>query len=128
MQKHLYDCDLGCPVQNTLQFIAGKWKSVILYHLLQDEVLRFSELQRKLPYVSKRMLAKQLVELETDGILIKHRYDTIPVKSDYRLSKLGLSLSPVINAMVVWGEAYIDALATQDKQAIKPLRCSIVDY
>ncbi|SUP61619.1 Uncharacterized HTH-type transcriptional regulator yybR [Weissella viridescens] len=43
--RKLYDCDVGCPVQNTLQFIAGKWKSVILYHLFENTVLRFSELQ-----------------------------------------------------------------------------------
>lgn len=45
--RKLYDCDVGCPVQNTLQFIAGKWKSVILYHLFENTVLRFSELQEK---------------------------------------------------------------------------------
>lgn len=108
--RMFYDCDPGCPVQNTLQFISGKWKSVILYHLFKDEVLRFSELQRKLPYVSKRMLAKQLAELESDGILTKQVYPTVPIKTDYRISQLGSTLSPVIDAMAKWGLAYIDEM------------------
>ncbi|CAH1851022.1 winged helix-turn-helix transcriptional regulator [Convivina intestini] len=105
--RKIYDCDPGCPVQNTLQFIAGKWKSVILYHLFQAGVLRFSELQRKLPYVSKRMLAKQLAELEADGLIIKRIYPVIPVKTEYRLSDFGQSFQPVILAMEAWGDNYI---------------------
>lgn len=104
--KEIYDCDLGCPVQNTLQFISGKWKSVILYHIFKNEVLRFSELQAKLPYVSKRMLAKQLSELEEDGILDKQIYPVIPVKTEYRVTELGSSLYPVIEAMEIWGTNY----------------------
>ncbi len=104
--KEIYDCDLGCPVQNTLQFISGKWKGVILYHIFKNDVLRFSELQTKLPYVSKRMLAKQLSELEADGILDKRVYPVIPVKTEYRVTKLGSSLYPVIDAMEIWGTNY----------------------
>jgi len=104
--KEIYDCDLGCPVQNTLQFISGKWKSVILYHIFKNDVLRFSELQAKLPYVSKRMLAKQLSELEADGILDKRVYPVIPVKTEYRVTQLGSSLYPVIEAMEIWGTNY----------------------
>ena len=104
--KEIYDCDLGCPVQNTLQFISGKWKSVILYHIFKNDVLRFSELQAKLPYVSKRMLAKQLSELEADGILDKQIYPVIPVKTEYRVTKLGSRLYPVIEAMEIWGTNY----------------------
>jgi len=102
----LYDCDLGCPVQNTLQFIAGKWKSVILYHIFQNNVLRFSELQSKLPYVSKRMLARQLAELEQDGIINKRIYPVVPVKTEYRMTPFGQTLLPVITAMERWGNNY----------------------
>lgn len=108
MMRKLYDCDVGCPVQNTLQFIAGKWKSVILYHLFENTVLRFSELQEKLPYVSKRMLAKQLAELEDDGVIHKTVYPVVPVKTEYRVTKFGATLKPVIQAMAVWGENYAD--------------------
>ncbi|MCZ2491687.1 winged helix-turn-helix transcriptional regulator [Dellaglioa carnosa] len=103
----VYDCDVGCPVQNTLQFISGKWKTVILYHIFENEVLRFSELQTKLPYVSKRMLARQLAELENDGIIDKHIYPVIPVKTEYRMTIFGKTFLPVVRAMEQWGNDYI---------------------
>lgn len=111
--REVYNCDEGCPVQNTLQFIAGKWKCVILYHLIQDRTLRFSGLQRKLPYVSKRMLAKQLRELEEDGIIEKTIYPVIPVKTEYQLTPFGYSLTPVIEAMEKWGQGY-NAIVAKD--------------
>lgn len=103
----VYDCDVGCPVQNTLQFISGKWKTVILYHIFENEVLRFSELQTKLPYVSKRMLARQLAELENDGIIDKRIYPVIPVKTEYRMTIFGETFLPVVRAMEQWGNDYI---------------------
>ncbi|MHC9533257.1 winged helix-turn-helix transcriptional regulator [Dellaglioa sp. L3N] len=109
--REMYNCDLGCPVQNTLQFINGKWKSVILYHLFENKVLRFSELQKKLPYVSKRMLARQLAELEVDGIIVKQCYPVIPVKTEYRMTDFGNTLQPVIKAMGNWGDMYIEKVS-----------------
>ncbi|GBA84023.1 hypothetical protein LJCM1130_19220 [Lactobacillus paragasseri] len=47
MQRHIFNCSNGCPVESTLQIISGKWKSVILYHLIKNKVCRFSELQKK---------------------------------------------------------------------------------
>lgn len=56
------------------------------------------------------MLAKQLAELETDGILEKRIYPTVPVKTDYRMTDLGNSLYPVIEAMDQWGNHYSESL------------------
>ncbi|UQS83100.1 winged helix-turn-helix transcriptional regulator [Bombilactobacillus thymidiniphilus] len=111
--REVFDCDLGCPIQNTLQFISGKWKSVILYHLFDNAVLRFSELENKLPYVSKRMLAKQLSELENDDLIVKKVYPVVPPKTEYRLTDFGRTLMPVISAMEQWGNAYSQKLAHQ---------------
>ena len=58
-----YDCAVGCPVEATLDLIDGKWKGVILYHLLEDTV-RFNELGRRLSRITQRMLTRQLRELE----------------------------------------------------------------
>lgn len=113
LMREVYDCDLGCPVQNTLQFISGKWKSVILYHLFENKVLRFSEFEIKLPYVSKRMLAKQLSELEADGLIDKTIYPVVPVKTEYRLTEFGKSLYPVIRAMEIWGDDYAQMVARE---------------
>lgn len=111
--KELYNCDVGCPIQNTLQVISGKWKSVILYHLFEFDVLRFSELQAKLPYVTKRMLARQLAELEEDNIINKKIYATIPVKTEYSISEFGKTLQPVIKSMEIWGTDYNDVYTSK---------------
>lgn len=106
MKRQVFDCMQGCPVESTLQIISGKWKSVILFHLIENEVCRFGELQRLMPNCSRRMLALQLSELEQDGILLKTIYPVIPPKTEYRLTELGETLTPVIEEMNKWGQMY----------------------
>lgn len=113
MQRHIYDCQTGCPVESTLQFIAGKWKSVILYHLYMEETCHFGQLNREIPACSQRMLALQLGELEQDGIVKKTTYQTKPLKTDYTLTEFGKSLQPVIMAMAKWGEQYNKIASTK---------------
>lgn len=67
-----YDCSAGCPVEAALEQIAGKWKGLIIYHLMEG-TLRFSELSRRVKKVTQRSLTKQLRELEADGIVGQHR-------------------------------------------------------
>ncbi len=106
MKRQVFDCTEGCPVESTLQIISGKWKSVILFHLIKHEICRFSELQRLMPDCSKRMLALQLNELEADDIIQKTIYPVMPPKTEYQLSEFGKTLIPVIDEMVKWGELY----------------------
>ena len=93
----------SCSLENTLNIISGKWKSVIIYHLLKREVCRFSELQKLIPECSKRMLALQLKELEKAKIINKKVYPVVPPKTEYSLTDLGKTLFPVIKAMDEWG-------------------------
>jgi DNA-binding HxlR family transcriptional regulator len=98
----------GCPVETTLGFIDGKWKGVILYHLLiADSSLRFSELRRRLPAVTQRMLTKQLRELEEQGLVTRTVFPVVPPRVDYGLTALGHSMRPVIQALEQWGSRHI---------------------
>jgi DNA-binding HxlR family transcriptional regulator len=101
-----YTCALGCPVEATLDLIGGKWKAIILYHL-RDQVLRFNELQRRLTGISQRLLTKQLRELEEVGFVSRTVYAEVPPKVEYRLTKKGETLRPVIRALEIWGEDYL---------------------
>ncbi len=92
------DCSPGCAVEATLQFIDGKWKGVVLFHLL-DRTLRFNEIRRLLPNVTPRMLTTQLRELEADGFIDRTVYAQVPPKVEYSLTPLGRSLEPVVLAL-----------------------------
>src|SRR3954464_361861 len=90
-----YDCAAGCPVEATLDLIDGKWKAVILYHLL-DATIRFNELGRRLSKrISQRMLTRQLRELEGEGLIHREVYAEVPLRVEYSLTNLGRSLEPV---------------------------------
>ena len=102
----------NCPVEATLDLIGGKYKSWILFHLV-DTVLRFSELQRLIPQSTPKMLTQQLRELEEDGLILRTIYPVIPPKTDYRLTDFGKSIIPVLNAMCDWGTQYLDSLGVK---------------
>ncbi|MEO1318194.1 MAG: helix-turn-helix domain-containing protein [Pseudomonadota bacterium] len=100
-----YDCSDGCPVEAALEQIAGKWKGLIIYHLL-DETLRFNELSRRVGSVTQRSLTKQLRELEADGIVHREVYAVVPPKVEYRLTGKGQQLREAIVALRQWGVAH----------------------
>ncbi|WP_167858485.1 winged helix-turn-helix transcriptional regulator [Methylobacterium nonmethylotrophicum] len=110
------DCSPGCAVEATLQLIDGKWKGVILYHLLDEApepegALRFNALRRRMPNVTQRMLTNQLRELEADGLVHRTVYAEVPPRVEYRLTARGRTLEPVIRALKAWGDAYAAPVA-----------------
>jgi DNA-binding HxlR family transcriptional regulator len=104
------DCNPGCSVEATISLIDGKWKCVILFHLL-DSAVRFNELRRRVPGVTQRMLTNQLRELEADGIIVRKVYAEVPPKVEYSLSPLGQTMQPVLLALKQWGDANIGLFA-----------------
>lgn len=99
--------DYDCRVELTLDVIAGRWKVMIVYWLLRGE-RRFNQLQRDLGGVTHRTLARQLREMERDGLIERHDFGEIPPRVEYRLSGKGRSLEPILLAMDAWALKHAD--------------------
>lgn len=96
-----------CPVEATISLIGGKYKAIILWHLV-NHTLRYSELRRRMPQATDKMLAQQLRELERDGLIHRTVYPVVPPKTEYQLTEFGESLTPILEAMCGWGERYME--------------------
>ena len=85
--------------------IAGKWKGLIIYHLL-DKTLRFNELSRRVGTVTQRSLTKQLRELEANGIVHREVFAVAPPRVEYSLTEKGQQLRDAIDALRLWGSQH----------------------
>ena len=102
IMKRKYDCHTACSVELALELIGGKWKAVILFHLLGGKK-RFSELRRLIPSVTQRMITRQLRELESFSLIKRTVYPVVPPKVEYELTDLGLTLKPILLQLREWG-------------------------
>lgn len=96
-----------CPVEATLSLIGGKYKAIILYHLFEDQVLRFHELQSYMPNATAKMLTQQLRELEADDLIHREVYPVVPPKTEYSLTERGKTLRNVIYPICEWGREHM---------------------
>jgi DNA-binding HxlR family transcriptional regulator len=97
---------LNCPVDATLRLIGGKYKALILWHLIGG-TLRHGKLHKLIPQATPKMLTQQLRELERDNLLSREVYPVVPPKVEYSLTDLGRSLQPILSAMYDWGARYM---------------------
>ncbi|MDD2369023.1 MAG: helix-turn-helix domain-containing protein [Sulfuricurvum sp.] len=101
----------NCHFELTLELIGGKWKGLILWHLMEKKVLRNGEMLRLMPRITQKMLTQQLREMEENGLVSRIIYEQVPPKVEYRLTSHGESLRPILNQMIDWGVEY-----AQDKK------------
>ena len=94
-----------CPVETTIDALAGKWKILILWYL-KDEKKRFNELQKLLPNTTQKMLIQKLRELEEDNIVHREVYPVVPPKVEYSLTEYGKSLKPILKQLYLWGDKH----------------------
>lgn len=97
----------------TLSLISGKYKMIILYCLMEFEVVRYNELKRYIRSISHKTLSNSLKELERDQLIIRKEYPQIPPKVEYSLSKKGRSLMAILDQLCVWGETHRDSAEQQ---------------
>lgn len=103
------DREYNCPLYLGLSTIMGKWKGLIVWALLDVETIRYGELKRKISSqvtVTDKMLIQSLREMERDGLLTRKEYNEVPPKVEYTLTKDGLQLKPIIDALTRFGETY----------------------
>lgn len=103
-----------CPVSVTVNLIGGKWKAVILWHLMEQSVLRFNELSKYVKQATPKMLTQQLRELERDGLINRKVYPVVPPKVEYSLTDFGKSMAPILKSLSAWGEEYMKELPLTD--------------
>jgi len=96
-----------CKVDEALGILVGKWKPIILLHLITEGTLRFSELKRLMPGITQKMLTKQLRELEDEDIINRVIYPQVPPKVEYSISEYGKSLQPILAIMHEWGTSHV---------------------
>jgi len=91
-----------CSTSLTMRYIGGKWKSVILIHLIEKK--RYSELRKECQLITERTLSLQLKELEEDGLIVRTVHTSKPpLKVDYELTEFGKTLIPLLKAIAQWG-------------------------
>ena len=95
----------ACPVETTLTLIGSKWKVLILRDLLSG-TKRFGELKKSIGNVSQKVLTAQLRDMEECGLVNRKVYAEVPPRVEYSLTELGMSLKPILDSMLVWGEGY----------------------
>ena len=94
-----------CPAATAIELIGSKWKLLILRNLLQRPY-RFNELKRSLEGISHKVLASSLRSMENDGIITRKVYGEKSPKVEYSLTKLGMTLEPLLSEMESWGKFY----------------------
>lgn len=94
-------------MESAAAVLGRKWHPAIVYHLLEEAPLRFSQLEDRLHTVSGKVLSESLEDLEQKGLVERTVVSDRPVKVEYELTEYGESLRPVVEEMVSWGEEYL---------------------
>src|SRR5437868_9150629 len=103
-----------CCTSVTMGIIGGKWKSVILYYLI-DGTMRYNELQKRMNSVTERTLSLLLKNLEEDGLIQKQVFNSKPpLRVEYSLTNLGKTLIPLLVSISNWGEYIVENYADVD--------------
>ena len=106
MRKQRHAVYGNCPVEAALDIIGGKWKAILIFHIL-DGTKRFSDFGRLLPGLSPRILTTQLRELEADGVIARTVYPQVPPKVEYSITPFGQTLQPMLHELALWSDMHV---------------------
>ena len=107
--ENIYETE--CPILYAMEIIGQKWKLPILWYIADadNQKLRYRELERKVVGITATMLTKCLRELETDGLISRTQYNTIPPTVEYSLTERGKSLIPALESVYQWAEGQMNS-------------------
>lgn len=107
-----------CPMESAAAVLGRKWHPAIIYHLLDEQPLRFTDLEDRMHTVSGKVLSESLEDLENKGLVERLVSDGRPIQVRYQLTEHGAELRPVIEEMVEWGERYLDDAETPSESIV----------
>ncbi len=107
----------ACPVETTLMLIGDKWKVLILRDL-RGGTKRFGELKKSVADISQKVLTANLRDMEESGLLTRTVFPEVPPRVEYTLTELGESMSPILDAMEIWGQQFQQKVQLSDTQSI----------
>ena len=102
--------ETACTVLQVLERVSGKWSIGILLAAM-DGPVRFTELERRVKGISRRMLTLTLRNLERDGLLVRTVYPTVPPKVEYEVTDMARELYDSLQALTAWAERHLDTIA-----------------
>lgn len=102
------DLTYHCALDVTMKFIGGKWKCVVIWYL-RNETLRFSEIKKKIPDITEKMLSIQLKALELEDLVKREVFgEKPPIRVEYSLTDFGRTMIPVVETIAAWGRKYAE--------------------
>lgn len=121
MRSNTYHCALDV----TMDFIGGKWKTVVLWYL-RNKTMRFGEIRKQIPDITEKMLSLQLKSLEDDGLIKREAFAEVPLRVEYSLTEFGKTIVPVVEAIAKWGRTLAESEGKLEeikpKKKEKPVR------
>ena len=108
-----------CPLTHAMNIIGSKWKPLIIYLLgtkCNNQPLRFGKINAILSYISKKVLVEQLKELESDGLILRKKFNEIPPRVEYSLTDKGKALLPVLDKICEWSLGIMSDLELEHEQ------------
>lgn len=96
---------LHCPVTRTMSIIGGKWRPIIL-NCIGENSIRFGKLRQMMPAISNKVLSGELRCLEELGLIERKEFDRVSFRIEYKLTKQGQSLIPLLQELAKWGNTH----------------------
>ena len=105
---------LACPIRQVVSRFGDKWSLLVLFLLNRSDtgVLRFNEIRRFMTDCSQKMLSQTLKKLEQSHLVHREVYPEVPPRVEYSLTDTGISLMPVLTALIDWGKEHFDEVVT----------------